>query len=250
MPYNIPFKNTSGMTIPGWAVMRCTGQEVLNNGYVLHCDQPNDVFQRLCYLNGPCPVDDGKMGSCTDALYGPGVGELPFALFDADSDSASAQPQAAGAQTALDGLPEQWGPAPDSWRLIKGGYGFTILGGAITDDASGGSGDSTAQDRVIVQQEQVTIAKGKLASNLREYADIVSGTPSTAYADVDVWKCNYNWNASPVSWTEASSGQSIKKALAWCVEGGKQFVSGDQVVCFYMNGRWYVVPSALCPTGI
>lgn len=279
--YNIPFKNTSSDTIPGFAVMRCTGSMNLSDQLVLTMDQPNDDFQRLYYLNGPIAVAAGQFGNCSDALGGPGGRELHYALFNADSTSEYDQP-------AFD---QQWGPVPGEWYLERGRHGFTVIGpfineGTVVDqtitidstpnrtqtvvdsetsgeddddeDADGYGGDGSSvedtsdhsMDRVVVRQELVANAHGIIQTALRNDADISDSDHTTSIADVLVYFCKAALTSNPVTYAETSTGQYIRNAKPYCLPSGKQYVSSDQVAATFMNGQWYVVPTMTCATAI
>jgi hypothetical protein len=281
MPYNIPFKNTSSDTIPGFAVMRCTGSMNLSDQLVLTMDQPNDDFQRLYYLNGPVAVAAGQFGNCSDALGGPGGRELHYALFNADSTSDYDQP-------AFD---QQWGPVPGEWYLERGRYGFTVIGpyineGTVVDqtitidstpnrtqtvvdsessgqaddgedeDGNGGDGSGVedtsdhSMDRVVVRQELVANAHGLIQTALRNDADISGSDHTTSIADVAVYFCKTTLTSDPVTYTETSTGQSIRNAKPYCLAASANVKSGDQVVCAFMGGQWHVTQTLSCPPSI
>lgn len=116
------FRNDSGETAPGFAVMRVV--EVTERGElddVILIRQPRDG--NYCYvINGPQPVGPGKFGRCTF--------DFPaYALFDGQSTSQ-------GGMTSQD-IPrngQEWGPENNSWKLVKGNSGFRIWGNAYTVD--------------------------------------------------------------------------------------------------------------------
>jgi hypothetical protein len=103
------FRNDSAEQIPAFGVVRLTGIVVLEPGrVVLTVDKP-DTFgcQHRCAINGPVPINAGKLGTLTREPLVP-------ALFD-----------------TADGTPafgEAWGPREGSWKLRKNTGGFVIVG--------------------------------------------------------------------------------------------------------------------------
>lgn len=140
MAQTISFRNDSGSTVPGFAVMRCTGTTSLAGRLSLTMQQPSDKFERWHYINGPTPVPSGRFGQCrvlnaTDAAAYP-------VLF------------AAGVGTPEPGT--SWGPAPGEWSLRPQRYGFTIIG-------------QPEGQRVFARQHEVITVAGTLAADLLEH---------------------------------------------------------------------------------
>lgn len=102
-PFNIPFQNVSGEVVPPYAVMRPDGGEVRSGNWVLHMVKPDDTFSRRYYINGPYAIPDDGFGNCSDGTY-PTMARFP------------------GLGTFVAGK-TNFGIAPDSWVLKKGGVG-------------------------------------------------------------------------------------------------------------------------------
>lgn len=106
--FPLRFINTSGETIPAYAVMQISGWEDKDELGFLKVKKP-DGEGKIYILNGTRPVASNKTGRATSALNRMGA----FALFD-DAETPE--------------VDEQWGPEDDEWHLKKGGEGFFIIG--------------------------------------------------------------------------------------------------------------------------
>lgn len=129
----LPFRNDSGETIPGGAVLRPTSVIDHDGAAIITVAKPNRS-SGLHYINGPFQVEAYVGGN---EGYGNCSGDLPlFALYDGAVDTPA--------------LGEEWGPKLNSWKLDEYGLGFVIIGGAV------GSGDSA---KVFV--DRLTLATGR-----------------------------------------------------------------------------------------
>lgn len=109
-PYNIPFLNDSGETIPPYAVMRPSTITFRRGNWHLTMVKPDTTFARRYYVNGPFAIPDAGFGRCSDGTY-PTLGRFP------------------GTGTFVD-FRTNFGVAVDSWNLKKGGVGrFRFCGG-------------------------------------------------------------------------------------------------------------------------
>lgn len=109
------FRNDSGEEIPAFAVMRCTGGAIVDDGRVIiSMEKPNAYgSQYMHYINGPMKVAANKFGLCTLSRGAP-------ALYD----SADGTP----------GFGEMWGPRTGTWKLKKNTGGFQVVYPANTTD--------------------------------------------------------------------------------------------------------------------
>lgn len=143
--FTVPFYNSSGETIPAYAVMRIVGVQTLGSIPVITVAKPSSTFQRRYLINGPLPVSG-------DANQAPNFGTwaegAAFALYD-DADTPA--------------YGEEWGPQSGSWEIKKNRYGFFILGGA-----TGGETDIVACHQTLVTeiygQTDGTLNKGSTAT--------------------------------------------------------------------------------------
>jgi hypothetical protein len=101
----IPFVNTSGETIPAFAVMAVRGVAYENGIAFLQCDKPSAAFVRQYAVNNIYSVPPGLRGTCFRG------GEVR-ALYDVGSPAAG----------------EGWGPKPGQWSLSKG---YPAAAGAV-----------------------------------------------------------------------------------------------------------------------
>lgn len=109
-PYNIPFLNDSGETIPPYAVMRPSTITFKRGNWHLTMVKPDTTFARRYYINGPFAIPDAGFGRCSDGTY-PTLVRYP------------------GSGTWVD-FRTNAGIAVDSWNLKKGGVGrFRWCGG-------------------------------------------------------------------------------------------------------------------------
>jgi hypothetical protein len=109
-PYNIPFLNDSGETIPPYAVMRPSTITFKRGNWHLTMVKPDTTFARRYYVNGPFAIPDAGFGRCSDGTY-PTLARFP------------------GTGTLVD-FRTNFGVAVDSWNLKKGGVGrFRWCGG-------------------------------------------------------------------------------------------------------------------------
>lgn len=69
-PFNIPFKNTAGETIPPYSVMRPDDDisAVADSGgnWFLKMKKVDDTFRRRYYINGPFAIPANGYGMCSD----------------------------------------------------------------------------------------------------------------------------------------------------------------------------------------
>jgi hypothetical protein len=105
----LEYRNDSEQRIPAFGVVRITGLIVLEAGrVVLTADQPDTYgCQYQCAINGPLPINAGKLGTLTREPLVP-------ALVDTG-----------------DGVPafgQAWGPRAGTWKLRKNTGGFVIAG--------------------------------------------------------------------------------------------------------------------------
>lgn len=109
-PYNIPFLNDSGETIPPYAVMRPSTITFKRGNWHLTMVKPDTTFARRYYVNGPFAIPDAGFGRCSDCTY-PTLVRYP------------------GSGTWVD-FRTNAGIAVNSWNLKKGGVGrFRYCGG-------------------------------------------------------------------------------------------------------------------------
>jgi hypothetical protein len=106
--------NTSGGTIPAFAIMRIVSATTLGTEVVYEVGQQSTEFQRWMLVAGESTIANGA--------YGTGYFlDLPGrALYD-----------------SADGTPaygQIWGPYPSSWKLRRHMYGFRILGDVNSTD--------------------------------------------------------------------------------------------------------------------
>ena len=163
----VGFKNSSGETIPGNAVMRVTGVEADTDGQLkITVAKPSTTFTRSYLINEQFKVPDGKFGT--------GSFEVALAAYDSSDGTPSAG--------------ETWGPKPDSWKLAKGYPGFTVLGvvnelavvvpsglqiivGKTTDDITAGSTTDWAIHKGPVGSGAATTYTAPSAVTLIDLAD-------------------------------------------------------------------------------
>lgn len=124
-PRGLTFRNDSGETIPGFAVMRITGvieRDGLDSVVLVRKPKTGNY----CYMvNGPLPVAANA--------YGYGTFDFPaYALFDGQTSGPVGATYA-----ALPVNGEEWGPENNSWKLVKDNPGFRIWGNAY--HVSGGA---------------------------------------------------------------------------------------------------------------
>jgi hypothetical protein len=144
MSQAISFRNDSPVTIPGFAVMRCTGTVSVEGRLSLTMNTPNELFERWYYVNGTTPVPAGRFGQCR-------------VLVDADS---AAYPVLFAMSVGTPQPGESWGPAAGEWSLRPDRYGFTIVG-------------QPEGQRVFARQHEVTSVAGVLTSNLSPHESAV-----------------------------------------------------------------------------
>lgn len=106
--FPLRFINSSGETIPAYAVMQVDGWQEQNDLGFFKCKKPTESGE-IYILNGTRPVPAGGLGRATSALSRMGA----FALFD-DSSTPDVN--------------QQWGPEPDEWHLKKDAEGFFVIG--------------------------------------------------------------------------------------------------------------------------
>lgn len=111
-PYNIPFKNESGETVPPYAVMRpndiALPSSEGNGNWFLKMVKPDDQFRRRYFVNGPLAIPDDGFGMCSDASYP--------TLVRRDTFSGTK-------------FVNSWGVTEGQWYLRNGRVGaFTICG--------------------------------------------------------------------------------------------------------------------------
>lgn len=208
----VPFKNDSGQTIPGWAVMRSTGTAVVANQVVLKMGQPNGTLERCYYLNGPCAVQAGQYGVTAGAWPS---GFPIYAQYDGGSGSGSTTPA----------YGQSWGAQASSWVLAPNRPGFTILGNTM------GDGEDEGPKRVVVRPEIVSEVYGKLSADLK-------------YQGTDVV---VNVYVGKPGGKETDGGLTVK-ANDGLLESGEKLDSGSKVVCRWLNGCWYVIAVGKCPS--
>jgi hypothetical protein len=153
------FRNDSAEQIPAFGVVRLTGVVVLEPGRVaLTADQP-DTFgcQHRCAINGPVPVNAGKLGTLTREPLVP-------ALFDSSDGTPSAG--------------ESWGPRAGTWMLKKNTGGFTVVG--VTNAAAGLVLVEPAPMLAFLGKTDAALAKGATGS-----ISIFSGATIGAETDTD-----------------------------------------------------------------
>lgn len=178
--WEIPFKNTSGETIPPFAVLRITGSQTIGGRAILEAQKPNTYGSQWShYLNGPMEVENTKFGSCTN-------------IFPALADF--------GTGSIAQG--ELWGPRNNSWLLQENTGGFRII------DAAPDSG------LAIVDRHPMMVFYGKFTGSVSKGStgtvtvywggSSTSQTISSVYAVsgafttsdyVNVYRINDRWEA-------------------------------------------------------
>ncbi len=132
------FKNSSGESIPPFAILWISGGDVARDkSPYLKAAKPDWLGGQLVHwINSPVKISPDGYGTCTN--------DFPaLAAFD-----------------RKDGLPqpgEIWGPVKGEWKLRKGAGGFRIAGMPITDDG---------MDRVLVTREPRIMLIGKAKEDI------------------------------------------------------------------------------------
>lgn len=133
-PYNIPFKNESGETVPPYAVMRPDGIALPSSegfgNWFFKMKKPDDQFRRRYYVNGPIAIPDDGFGMCSDGSYPTLVRIVAFS----------------GTKFV-----HSYGVTEGQWYLRHGRVGgFTLCG------AYGSVGGTYPTDFAVFQQTEVT----------------------------------------------------------------------------------------------
>ncbi len=144
-PYNLPFYNASGETVPPFAVMQVDFWQVANNREYFRVRKPNGSGRQYI-INGPyeIPYNGDGMGSRS-----PGV-------------------QASYNNAATPAVDQEWGPVSGSWLLTSGGSGYVITGDL-----------ETVGSVSVVRVSETGAASGNVIyAQVNEASGVASGDPT------------------------------------------------------------------------
>lgn len=100
----VPFRNDSGETVPPYAVLRITGQVVIQGDAIFTCAKPNSDQQKWYGVNGSGQVVANAIGEMT---------MTPQCI--------------ARYQGSSPGVGDAYGPQNNNWNLVSGEQGFFAL---------------------------------------------------------------------------------------------------------------------------
>lgn len=140
----IRFKNESSEQVPTGGVMRITGADSTQGGF-LKIAKPNATFQRLYLVNIGDAINAGKFGEGSYLTSPDFSFEKNLVLYDTGNTPAYG---------------ESWGPQDGTWTIKKYRYGFTIQGG---NTGTGAASRTIAIQQVVNEfwgQTDAAISKG------------------------------------------------------------------------------------------
>ncbi len=210
------YYNDSGEEIPANAVIAIKDEHTIDTrSIVFNVKKPSGAQDVSYSINFPVATPTKGIGSASSS-YGRRV------LFD-DADTPAAG--------------EEWGPQNGSWKLHKGGSGFTILGGVegtgdkatVRVKVSAGSG-ATGVGLVVetitaaafdTDEDELTYGKGKIQSFSPKVPPL-GATPEEILAamDIDV----LDTTVSIDIFTLAEESTPADKIVAWHAINGRRLL--------------------------
>ena len=155
-------RNSTGETIPAFAVCRPTGATMDGTTPVITVAKPSTTFSVDYVVNGSTAIAAGEIG---DAQNGP----LVYVLYDDASTPSSG---------------EGWGPKPDQWSLSKH-YPISAVVKGTLDAAK--FGVNTTAKVVLAQWQQISTGIGKANATIANRASgAISIWAGTFGSEVDI----------------------------------------------------------------
>lgn len=230
--YDIPVYNSSGETIPGFAVVvpfyadsdSYTSLEDIINGQLVQSvtkfgtSSTGIVFQPLWLVNGPTPLKAGKYGSCTNLRDGGQV------LVPSSGTSQASS----------------WGPKAGSWSLWPDYYGFIPLCRSITIETYRGKSSPVGFFKQIESQNVLackfvdgTFGAGVwvLKSNVSGYTSSHDGDPTALLTLMEANNSGLYLDETGDTKTYSATSDEVSSV----VEGG--YYPG---LWHYVAGRWVI----------